>query len=67
MLDDDECQVGAEHRDIAVGEIDDPHHPEHDREPAREHGVESAQEDPLHDRVGERHRFSPAAGERSPK
>ncbi|TMF74142.1 MAG: hypothetical protein E6I12_14395 [Chloroflexi bacterium] len=31
VLDDDEHDVRAEHRHVSMGEIDDPHHAEHDR------------------------------------
>ena len=44
---DDEAQVGAEHGDVAVGEVHEPHHAEEQREPRREHGVEATEEDPL--------------------
>ena len=47
MVEHDHDQVGAEHRDVAVGEVDDPHQPEHQREPAGEQRVVAAEEDSL--------------------
>ena len=61
MLDDDEDHVRAEHRQVAVRQVDDPHHAEHEREPARKHRIEGAEKDALEDRVddGQAGRLSP--------
>src|SRR5438105_8777946 len=55
VVDDDERDVGAEHRHIAVRQVDDPHHAEHDRKAAGEHRIEGAEEDALQDRVENAH------------
>ena len=59
MLEQQEDQVGAEHREVAVGEVDDPHHAEHQREPAREQRVEAAEQDALDDVVDPGHASTP--------
>ena len=46
-------------RDVAVGQVDDPHHAEHQRQPAREQRVQPAEEDALDDRVDPGHRRRP--------
>ena len=52
-------QVRGEHGEVAVGEIHDPHHAEHQGKAACEQRVEAAEEDPLDDRVDPLH-FSAA-------
>ena len=58
--------VPGDHRDVTVGEVDDPHQAEHQREPAGEHAVEAAEHDPLDDVVDPGH-ASTSCGRRSPK
>ena len=52
-------QVGGEHGEIAVGEIDEPHHAERQRQPGGEQRVETAEQNPLHDRVDPLHQPTP--------
>src|SRR6478735_2180719 len=42
-------------RQVAVGQVDDLHHAEHQRQPAGEQRVETADQDPLDDRVNPAH------------
>ena len=49
----------AEHCEVAVGEVDDPHHAEHQGEAAREQGVVAAEQYALDDLVDPDHACSP--------
>src|SRR5204862_5254846 len=50
-----EGHVGADQRERAVREVDDPHHPEHQREPRSQQRVDPAEEDTVHERVDPAH------------
>ena len=52
-------QIRAEHGEVAVGEVDDSHQPEHQRQPAREQPVEPAEHDALNDGVDPGHASTP--------
>src|SRR5262249_49986894 len=47
----DEGEVSGEHDQVAVGDVDEPHHAEDQRQPGREHGVEPADQHTLDDDV----------------
>ena len=49
--DDADRDVARDHREVAVREVDDLHHPEHQRQPAGEQRVEPAGQHPLDDGV----------------
>ena len=61
--------IGRQHDQVAVGDVDEPHHAEDQRQPRREHGVEPAEQHALQDGVHPLHvtlrntprRFSPAS------
>ena len=57
--DHDEGEVGGQHREVAVGEVDDAHDPEEQGQPAGEERVEAAEEDALDDRVDPVHAALP--------
>src|SRR5947209_15940960 len=63
--DDAERDVGADHREVAVREVDDLHDPEHEREPAGEQRVQSAGQDALDDGVDPGHYGSLTSSARS--
>ncbi len=44
-------QVGTAHREVTVGQVDQPHHAEHQRQADRGQRVRATQEDALHDVV----------------
>ena len=48
--------VRGEDRQVTVGEVDEPHHAEAERQSGGEQRVEAADQDALHDRVDPRHR-----------
>ena len=48
--------VGGEHDQVAVRDVDQPHHAEDQRQPGGEHGVEPAEQHALHDDVDPFHR-----------
>ena len=54
-----EDEVGGEDGEVAVGEVDEAHHPERQREPGGEQGVETAQQDALDDGVDPVHGYIP--------
>src|ERR1017187_8637224 len=68
-------EEGAEHRDVAVREVDDPHDAEHERQAASEQCVEATEQEALNDGVDPTHIDSaggepsdcPAGGVRRPK
>src|SRR5207248_6501614 len=60
-------EEGAEDGEIAVCEVDDPHHAEEQRQPGREQRVIAAEEHALHDLVDPDHVAAPFAARRSPK
>jgi hypothetical protein len=66
VLEQQEDEIRAEHREIAVREVDDPHQAEHQREPAGEQPVEAAEQDALDDVVDPDHTSTPWV-RRSPK
>ena len=45
------CQERAQHREIAVREVDDAHDAEHQRQPAREQRVIAAEQDALRQEI----------------
>ncbi len=55
----DQRQIGGEHDEIAVRDIDEPHHPEDERQAGGEHGVEAADQHALQDDVDPLHRQTP--------
>ena len=55
MGSEDPHRERAEHGEVAVGEVDDPHHAEHEREPAGEHRVVPAEKHALDDLVDPDH------------
>ena len=57
--DHDEREVGGQHREVAVGEVDNPHDAEEQRQPAGKERVEAAEEDPLDDCVDPVHAALP--------
>jgi hypothetical protein len=65
--DDQKDQAGAQDREIAVGQIDDPHHPEHERKAAGEQRVIAAEQDAVEESAWPRSWMLPAAPCRSPK
>jgi len=44
-------EIGGEHDEVAMGQIDEPHDAENEREPGREQSVKGAQQNALEDRV----------------
>ena len=59
LIDDDPDQVGADHGDVAMGEVDDAHDAEHQRQPAGEQGVKAAEQDALEEHVHPIHGSDP--------
>ena len=59
VLEQEEDEVGTEHGEVAVREVDDPHDAEHQRQPAGEQPVEAAEQDALDDVVDPRSRVHP--------
>ncbi len=55
VLGGDQHHERAQQGQIAVSQVDDPHHAEHQREPAGEEGIEPAEQDALDDRVDPGH------------
>ena len=47
----DQREIGGEHDEVAMRDVDEPHHAEDQRQPGREHGVEPADQHALHDDV----------------
>ena len=64
VLGEEKRHVRADERERSVREVDDPHHPEHQREAGREQRVEPAEQDPVDDGVDPGHAVAPR---RSPK
>ncbi len=58
--DDHESDVGGEHDHVAMGDIDEPHDPEDQRQSGREQRVEAADQHALNDRVQPIHAAAPA-------
>ena len=48
-------RVSGQHRQAAVGEVDDAHHAEHERQSARDQRVIAAEQDALEDLIDEDH------------
>jgi len=64
-LGDRQTDERGKHDEVAVGDIDEPHHPEDQRQPAGKERVKPAQQHPLHDRVDPIHAVVPRVSHRS--
>ena len=58
-LDDHQRQVGAQHDEVAMRDVDQPHDAEHQRQTRREQRIEPAEKDALHDDVEPFHASTP--------
>ncbi len=64
---DDQRDIGRQHDQIAMGDVDEPHHAEDQRQPGGEHGVEPAEQDALQDGVHPLHRRTPLSPASCPR
>jgi hypothetical protein len=57
--DQEQDQIGAQHDQVAMGEIDQPHDAEHQRQAGSEQRVQPAKQDPLDDGIDPDHAAAP--------